>query len=112
MVVKKKIATLFYDLGKAFFHMLGKIFGVSRSVVAYRWIKQEAAKLPQPLVDNQIQEIEFDEMWHFVGSKKWIFKTLNRGTRRTVAWVIGNHDARTCQRLYKKIKHLTKLYII
>jgi len=64
-------------------------------VAADRWIKQEATKLPQPVVDNQIKDMELDEMWHFVGSTKCILKTLNRGTRRTVAWGIGNHDVRT-----------------
>jgi len=61
LVAKKEMPFFFYVLGRASFDMLGKIFSVSRSVV-YRWIKQEAAKFPQPFVDKQIKEIEFDEI--------------------------------------------------
>jgi insertion element IS1 protein InsB len=39
-------------------------------------------------------------------NKKWIIKAVDRGARRTVAWVIGGRDAATFQRLYDKIKHL------
>ena len=69
LIAKKAMATIFYGLGKSSFGMLGKIFGVSRSLV-YRWIKQEAEKLPEPSIDGSIKEMEFDEMWHFIGSKK------------------------------------------
>ena len=69
LVVKKALAVILYSLGKASFGMLGKIFGVSRSLT-YRWIAQEASRLPEPSVPGDIREMEFDEMWHFVGSKK------------------------------------------
>src|SRR3970282_191605 len=69
LVVKKALAVILYSLGKASFGMLGKIFGVNRSLT-YRWIKEEADKLPEPLVSGEIREMEFDEMWHFIGSKK------------------------------------------
>ena len=41
-------------------------------------------------------------------NKQWIVKALDRGTGRTVAWVIGGRDAATFQRLYDKVKHLTE----
>jgi len=66
---KKALALLLYGLGKGSYSMLGKIFGVNRSLI-YRWIKQAAAKLPYPAISNHIKEIEFDEMWHFVDRKK------------------------------------------
>lgn len=69
LVVKKALAVILYSLGKAAFGMLGKICGVNRSLT-YRWIKEEADKLPEPVVSGEISEMEFDEMWHFVGSKK------------------------------------------
>jgi insertion element IS1 protein InsB len=40
--------------------------------------------------------------------KKWIFKAIDRRTRRTVAYVIGNRDIATFKRLYDKLKHLRK----
>ena len=69
LVVKKALAVILYSLGKASFGMLGKIFGVNRSLV-YRWTRDEAEKLHEPVISEEISEMEFDEMWHFIGSKK------------------------------------------
>ena len=66
---KKALAVLLYSLGKSSFGILGRIFGVSRSLT-YRWIVEAAANLPEPEVPGTIKEMEFDEMWHFIGSKK------------------------------------------
>jgi hypothetical protein len=35
-----------------------------------KWIKGEAEKLPEPEIDASIQEVSFDEMWHFINEKK------------------------------------------
>lgn len=40
-------------------------------------------------------------------NKRWVIKALDRSTRRTVAWVIGNRNAAKFKRLYNKVKHLT-----
>ncbi len=69
VVVKKALAVILYSPGKASYGMLAKIFGVSRSLI-YRWIAEEARRLPEPTVSGNILEMEFDEMWHFIGSKK------------------------------------------
>lgn len=67
--MKRALAVLLYSLGKASFGFIGKLFGVSRTT-AYNWIRREAEGLPDPEVGSSIQEIEFDEMWHFLQSKK------------------------------------------
>ena len=72
VAVKKALAVILYSLGKMSFGMLGRIFGHSRSLT-YRWIKEEMAKLPEPSISGDIKEMEFDEMWHFIGSKKTNF---------------------------------------
>jgi transposase len=69
LVVKRALAITLYSTAKGSFNMLGKIFGVSRSLI-YRWVRNEAALLKEPDVPNAIREMEFDEMWHFIGSKK------------------------------------------
>lgn len=69
LAVKKALAVILYSIGKASFGMLGKVFGVSRAL-PYRWIKEEAAALPEPSVPADIRAMEFDEMWHCIGSKK------------------------------------------
>ena len=84
LIVKKALAVILYSLGKASFGMLGKIFGVDRSLT-YRWIRDEAEKLPDPVVSGEISEMEFDEMWHFIGSKK----TTNGSSKR---WIVARGE--------------------
>ncbi len=69
LAVKRALAVILYSIGKASFNLLGHIFGVSRSLT-FRWIKEAADKLPEPTVAGDIKAMEFDEMWHFIGSKK------------------------------------------
>ena len=77
--VKKALCVILYSLGKASFSMLGKVLNHSPSII-YRWIKEAMDKTPEPSVSADIQEMEFDEMWHFlqkkvknsVSSKPWI----------------------------------------
>lgn len=84
LVIKKALAVILYSLAKASFGRLGHIFGVSRSLT-YRWIKAEAERLPEPEVSGDIQEMEFDEMWHFIGSKKTKF-----GSSRP--WIVAHGE--------------------
>ncbi len=52
--------------------MLAKIFDTWPSLI-YRWIKEAGANLPEPEISGEITQMEFDEMWHFVGNKKGAF---------------------------------------
>ena len=82
--VKKALCVLFYSLGKASFSMLGKILGHSPSIV-YRWIVEAMNASSEPLVRSEIKEMEFDEMWHFIGSKK----TKNGSSKR---WIVARGE--------------------
>jgi transposase len=73
--VKKALAVILYSLGKASFGFLGTLFGVSRPT-AYYWIRQAAATIDEPTSTENIQEIAFDEMWHFLQSKQENFGSL------------------------------------
>ncbi|MBP9829099.1 MAG: IS1 family transposase [Proteobacteria bacterium] len=84
VAVKKALAVILYSLGKASFGMLAKIFGHSRSLT-YRWISEEAAKHNEPAISGDIKEIEFDEMWHFIQSKK----TKDGSSRR---WIVAQGE--------------------
>jgi len=40
-------------------------------------------------------EVEVDEMWSFVGSKKqqrWLWHAIDHGTGKTLAYVLSNHQ--------------------
>ena len=69
VAIKKALCVILYSLGKASFRMLGKLLGVSHTLT-YRWIVQAMEKVREPIVSGDIKEMEFDEMWRFVGSKK------------------------------------------
>ena len=50
--------------------------------------------------------LELDEVWSFVfvkTAKYWLWTALCRRTRQIVAFVLGDHSAETCQRLWNKI---------
>lgn len=84
VAVKKALAVILYSLGKSSSGMLGKIFGHSRSLT-YRWIAAEMEKLPEPAISGDIKEMEFDEMRHFIGSKK----TRNGSSKR---WIVARGE--------------------
>ena len=73
--IKKALSIILYALGKASFGFLAKLFGVSRTTTYY-WIRDAAALIDEPPVDADIQEMEFDEMWHFLQSKKRKYGSL------------------------------------
>ena len=97
--VKKALAVILYFLGKASFSFLAKLFGVSRSLT-YRWIKEEAESLPEPIISNGIKEIEFDEMWHFTHDWEAFKKVLPRERH-----IIGKRGTITIERDNSNTRH-------
>lgn len=78
--VKRAFAVILYSLGKSSYGFIAKLFGVTPPAVR-KWLKQEAALLEEPEIPATIKEMEFDEMWHFIGSKK-----TNSGSSRR--WIV------------------------
>lgn len=79
--IKKALAVILYSSSKASFNFLGKLFRVNRSTT-YKWINNIAKNIPEPHISSSIKEMEFDEMWHFIGSKK----TKNGSSR---PWIVA-----------------------
>ena len=73
--VKRALCILLYSTARTSFRRIGKILNVDHSLV-YRWIRECAESLPEPTISNEIKEIEFDEMWHFIKSKKTNYGSL------------------------------------
>ncbi|AVP88031.1 hypothetical protein phytr_11170 [Candidatus Phycorickettsia trachydisci] len=67
--IKRAFAVILYALGKASYGFIAKLFGVTSPAVL-RWIKKEATTIQEPRINSTIRNIEFDEMWHFIQSKK------------------------------------------
>ena len=66
---KHALALLLYSMGRASYGIIARVRAVSRTTV-YRWVRQHAEQMPEPAIPLDIKEIEFDEMWHYLGSKK------------------------------------------
>lgn len=86
-----------------------RIFGPHRQTVL-RWIEQHVAQLPtllETLLPVQPRDaLEVDEAWSFVvrkADKRWLWTVMCRRTRQIVAFVIGDHSADTCRRLWQQI---------
>ena len=80
--VKRAFAVILYSLGKGSYGFIAKLFGVTPPAVL-KWIRAEAAAaaLQDRPVSGSIREMEFDEMWHFIQSKK----TKNGSSKR---WIV------------------------
>ncbi len=81
---KQALSIILYSLGKSSFGFLGKLFNVNRSTT-YRWIRSMAENIEEPKISADIKEMEFDEMWHFIGSKK----TKNGSSKR---WIVAEGE--------------------
>jgi len=75
--VKKALAVLLYTTARTSFRRIGKILNVDHSLV-YRWIREAAESLPEPVIANDITEVELDEMWHFIKDKKTASSGLSK----------------------------------
>jgi transposase len=82
IAAKKALCVLLYAMAKGSFRMLGRILDTHYTQV-YRWIRQYGESLPEPDIDGNITEMEFDEMWHFIGQKK-----RNSGFSRR--WIVAH----------------------
>jgi transposase len=69
---KKALCILLYAMAKASFRMMSHILRTDHTQI-YRWIRAFGQSLPEPEVPGDIRQMEFDEMWHFIGSKKRSF---------------------------------------
>lgn len=67
--IKRTFAVILYSIGKASYGFIAKLFGVTSPAVM-KWLKKEDALIEEPMVKGTIRTIEFDEMWHFIQSKK------------------------------------------
>ena len=72
IIALKALVVMIYSLGKGSYNMLGKFFKRDRSLI-YRWVKEAGLSFDDPEIDGDVREIEFDEMWHFIQSKKQNF---------------------------------------
>lgn len=79
----KAVAVLLYGMGGMSFSMIGRVLGVS-DVAVLKWVRAEAASLPEPEVGSSVVTVEVDEMWHFL--KKGL---PSSGSGAPMTWISG-----------------------
>ena len=72
IAAKKALCVLLYAMAKGSYRMIGRILRIDHTLV-YRWIREHGESIPEPKVTGEIKHMEFDEMWHYIGSKKESF---------------------------------------
>ena len=82
--LKKALSVILYSLGKSSFGCLAKLFCVSRTT-AYYWIRDMAATTEEPSIPDNSHEIDCDEMWYFIQSKK-------RSSGSSKPWIIAQGE--------------------
>lgn len=65
---KKAMIVLLYARGKGSYRNLAKIFDLSSGTI-HNYVKSAAESLPDEVITDDITDIEFDEMWHYIGKK-------------------------------------------
>ena len=71
IAAKKVLCILLYAMVKGSYRMMERILKIDHTLV-YRWIRKFGENLPEPEVSGEITQMKFDEMWHFIDSKKKI----------------------------------------
>jgi hypothetical protein len=69
-------------MAKGSYRMLGRILGIHNTLVC-RWVRSFGESLGEPEVCGEIRQMGFDEMWHFIGSKKKLTRKHVAQTRQT-----------------------------
>ena len=101
----KAPCVVLYSLGQGSCDRFGKRLGRNRSLTD-RWIREAGFRIAEPEIDGEITRIEFDELWHFMESKKeLLIQAVNRGSRRAIAWSLGGRESVTLRRLRDEVKH-------
>ncbi len=92
------LCVLIYATGKASFNKLAQWLNHSRSLI-YREIVEAMKTPPERKMSDDIHNMECDEMWHFLGSKKIILASGR-------PWVIAHRDVPIFKKRDDTVKHL------
>ena len=79
----KALAVVLYSLGRMSYEMIGYVFGVS-GVAVYKWVKAAGERLPEPRIPVGLDDIQMDEMHHFLVSKK---RNAGSGKPMRLIWI-------------------------
>ena len=67
----KALAILLYGMGGMSFSMIGRVLGVS-DVAVLKWVRAEAAALPEPEVGSSVVTVEVEMIRLFMFATRWL----------------------------------------
>jgi IS1 family transposase/transposase-like protein len=82
-----------------------RVLKVSTNTVL-KTIRQQAARIAEPVVPARITELEIDEMWSFVGKKEnpcWLWYGFDASRQKVVCWYLGRRTDESCKRLLEQL---------
>lgn len=69
--------------------------------------KAQSCNVQETLLEAKRDDVlELDEVWSFVycsDNKRWLWTAMCRRTKQIIAFVSGDHSAKTCAKLWAKI---------
>lgn len=86
---------------------ISRITGVSKSNVINK-IKYLVSKIVKPIIKEQQQEYEVDELYTYIKSKNnpcYIIYALNKNTKQVIDYAVGNRTKENINRIVTKIKN-------
>jgi len=64
----KALSVLLYGTGKSSYGFIAKLFNVTRPAVL-KWLRNASGRLAEPTIDDELKELQFNEVWHFICEK-------------------------------------------
>ena len=100
----KELALAMYAEGIAA-RKIERLLKVSHNTVLI-WVRKEIqGKALQPVAGQDVQVVEADEMWSFIGTKKssWLWLAIYRGSHRIVELALGDRGTSTAKVLLPQL---------
>ncbi|MBS1637735.1 MAG: IS1 family transposase [Bacteroidetes bacterium] len=87
---------------------IARFTGISKTHILNR-IKQIASKLTKPVIVEQEQEYEVDELYTYIGRKDnpyYVVYAINKTTRQVIDMIVGKRTKETLRQVIESIKLL------
>jgi transposase-like protein len=77
ITTQKALCILLYSMSNCSYRRLGKLLQIDHTLI-YRWIREFCEHLPEPKAPREVKQLEFDELWRFIGLKKENLESLKQ----------------------------------
>jgi IS1 family transposase len=109
---EKRKAALHHYLEGVGQRATGRLVGVSHNSVMNWVLKAAEGKALAPVHSDEVEIVEADELWSFVGKKAdcWLWWAVDRAAKKVCGWPLGDRSTQTAWRLAAQLpsgEHIT-----